>query len=39
LIEDQPSKSDKQFELFLIADPTVAEVIDRRTIATIQGGG
>ena len=37
LIEGQPSKGDKRFELFLIADPKVAEVVDNRIIATIHG--
>jgi RNase P/RNase MRP subunit p29 len=37
LIEHQPSKGDKRFELFLIADPKVAEVVDDRIIATIKG--
>jgi RNase P/RNase MRP subunit p29 len=37
LIEDQPSKGDKRFELFLFADPKVAEVVDKRIVATIQG--
>jgi RNase P/RNase MRP subunit p29 len=37
LITGQPSQGDKRFELFLIADPKVAEVIDKRIIATIEG--
>ena len=37
LIENQPSNGDKKFELFLMADPEVAEVVDKRISATIQG--
>jgi hypothetical protein len=37
LIENQPSNGERRFELFLIADPTVAEVVDKRIIATIDG--
>jgi hypothetical protein len=37
LIEQQPSTGDRRFELLLIADPKVAEVVDKRTIATIHG--
>jgi RNase P/RNase MRP subunit p29 len=32
-----PSKGEKSFELFLTADPKVAEIVDRRIIATING--
>jgi Calx-beta domain len=35
LIEDEPSKGDKRFELFLIADPKIAEVVNQRISATI----
>jgi hypothetical protein len=38
LLEPRPSNGAKQFELFLIADPKVAEVVDKRIIATIEGG-
>jgi hypothetical protein len=38
LIEQPPGQGEKQFELFLTADPKVAEVVDRRIIATIDGG-
>lgn len=37
LIKPRRSNGEKQFELFLIADPKVAEVVDKRIIATIQG--
>ena len=37
LIEHRPSKGEKRFELFLTADPKVAEVVDKRIIATIKG--
>jgi hypothetical protein len=37
LIADQASTGDKRFELYLIADPEVAEVVDKRVIATIRG--
>lgn len=37
LLEHQPSQGDKQFELFLMADPKVAEVVDKRIVATIDG--
>ena len=37
LIEDQGSTGDKRFELYLIADPQVAEVVDKRITATIRG--
>src|SRR5919106_886146 len=35
LIEQASSTGEKRFELFLTADPKVAEVVDRRIIATI----
>lgn len=38
LIEHSPSQGEKRFELFLTADPKVAEVVDRRISATIAGG-
>jgi Calx-beta domain len=38
LIEHPPSPGEKRFELFLTADPKVAEVVDRRVVATIDGG-
>jgi hypothetical protein len=38
LIEQASSTGEKRFELFLTADPKVAEVVDRRIIATIDGG-
>jgi hypothetical protein len=37
LIEGAPEAGDKRFELVLMADPKVAEVVDRRVIATIKG--
>jgi Calx-beta domain len=37
LIEGAPEDGDKRFELVLMADPKVAEVVDRRVIATIKG--
>jgi hypothetical protein len=37
LIASRASSGAKRFELFLIADPKVAEVVDKRIIATIQG--
>jgi Calx-beta domain len=36
LIEGAPEDGDKRFELVLMADPKVAEVVDRRVIATIK---
>jgi RNase P/RNase MRP subunit p29 len=38
LIEHQPPRDEARFELFLAADPKVAEVVDKRITATIQGG-
>jgi hypothetical protein len=38
LIEGAPEDGEKRFELVLMADPKVAEVVDRRVIATIKGG-
>ena len=38
LIEQQPPRDEARFELFLAADPKVAEVVDQRITATIQGG-
>jgi hypothetical protein len=38
LIEGQPPRDDARFELFLAADPKVAEVVDKRITATIEGG-
>src|SRR5919106_1040721 len=38
LIEQASSTGEKRFELFLTADPKVAEVVDRRIIATIECG-
>ena len=38
LIEHQPPRDEARFELFLAADPKVAEVVDQRITATIQGG-
>jgi hypothetical protein len=37
LVEHPSSTGEKRFELFLTADPKVAEVVDRRVIATIAG--
>lgn len=37
LLEHQPAGGDKRFELFLMADPKFAEVVDQRIIATIHG--
>jgi hypothetical protein len=37
LIEGAPEDGEKRFELVLMADPKVAEVVDRRVIATIKG--
>jgi hypothetical protein len=37
LIADRPENGDKRFELVLMADPKVADVVDRRVIATIKG--
>jgi Calx-beta domain len=37
LLEHPSSQGEKRFELFLTADPKVAEVVDRRVIATING--
>jgi hypothetical protein len=37
LIEQSVAQGEKRFELFLAADPKVAEVVDRRVIATITG--
>jgi hypothetical protein len=34
---ESPSQGEKSFELFLTADPKVAEIVDRRIIATING--
>ena len=34
---ESPSKGEKSFELFLTADPKVAEIVDRRISATING--
>jgi hypothetical protein len=38
LVEQPSATGEKRFELFLTADPKVAEVVDRRIIATINGG-
>jgi RNase P/RNase MRP subunit p29 len=38
LIEQSTSGGEKSFELFLAADPKVAEVVDKRVVATISGG-
>lgn len=38
LLEGAPEDGEKRFELVLMADPKVAEVVDRRVIATIKGG-
>jgi Calx-beta domain len=38
LIEGSTAQGEKRFELFLAADPKVAEVVDKRIIATIHGG-
>jgi Calx-beta domain len=38
LIEGTPEDGEKRFELVLMADPKVAQVVDRRVIATINGG-
>jgi RNase P/RNase MRP subunit p29 len=38
LIEHQPPRDEARFELFLAADPKVAEIVDKRITATIQGG-
>jgi chitinase len=38
LLEHQSASGEKRFELFLTADPKVAEVVDRRISATIAGG-
>jgi RNase P/RNase MRP subunit p29 len=37
LIEHQPPRGDTRFELFLAADPKVAELVDPRITATIPG--
>jgi RNase P/RNase MRP subunit p29 len=37
LVEQPSSTGEKRFELFLTADPKVAEVVDRRITATING--
>jgi hypothetical protein len=37
LIEGAPEDGEKRFELVLMADPKVAQVVDRRVIATIDG--
>ena len=37
MLENEAAKGDKRFELYLIADPKVAEVVDKRVIATIEG--
>jgi hypothetical protein len=37
LLKSQPEEGEKRFELVLMADPKVAEVVDRRVIATIKG--
>jgi hypothetical protein len=37
LLEGAPEDGEKRFELVLMADPKVAEVVDRRVIATIKG--
>jgi Calx-beta domain len=38
LIEQPGAEGEKRFELFLAADPKVAEVADQRIMATIKGG-
>jgi hypothetical protein len=38
LVEHPSATGEKRFELFLTADPKVAEVVDRRITATIAGG-
>ena len=38
LIEQPATEEEKRFELFLAADPKVAEVVDQRVGATIKGG-
>jgi hypothetical protein len=38
LIEHQPPRGGTRFELFLAADPKVAEVVDQRVAATIPSG-
>jgi hypothetical protein len=37
LIGGEPENGDKRFELVLMADPKVAEIVDRRVTATIKG--
>ena len=37
LLEGAAADGEKHFELVLMADPDVAEVVDRRVIATIKG--
>jgi hypothetical protein len=37
LIEQPSSEGEKSFKLFLAADPKVAEVVDKRVVATING--
>jgi hypothetical protein len=37
LIADRPAGGEKRFALFLTADPKVAEVVDQRIVATIDG--
>jgi Calx-beta domain len=37
LIQGAPQDGEKRFELVLMADPKIAEVVDRRVIATIKG--
>jgi RNase P/RNase MRP subunit p29 len=39
LIEQPSSEGEKSFELFLAADPKVAEVVDKRVVATISSLG
>ena len=37
LIAGAPTDGEKRFELVLMADPKVADVVDRRVVATIKG--
>ena len=37
LIAGAPEDGEKRFELVLMADPKVADVVDRRVVATIKG--
>jgi hypothetical protein len=37
LMEGVPDNGEKRFELVLMADPKVAQVVDRRVVATIDG--